>query len=110
MLTIDAADLEVQGTILGLKPMNLFQAAYAALKRRSSTWVAGNTNNSGSLHSAVAGAPAPVGMTAIEIKGKVKSNVKGGGQECPPHTYTLTGCGLVANNCLSTYCKIPPLA
>jgi hypothetical protein len=90
--------------------MNVFQTVYAALKRRSSTWVAGNTNNGRSLHFAVAGASAPVGMTAIEIKGKVKSNVKGGGQERPPHTYTLTGCGLVANNCLSTYCKIPPLA
>jgi len=38
------------------------------------------------------------------------ARVKSGGQECPLHTYTPTACGLVASNCRSTYCRMPPLA
>jgi hypothetical protein len=54
-----------------------------------------------SLHSAVpfgfAQGPAPVGMTE-----RLRANL----------IYTVTGCalGFAASNCLSTYCKIPPLA
>ena len=68
---------------------------------------------------------------ATGIGGEVEGNVKGNGREClfhtskiggfkagrcarpiPPRTYTATvsALGFAASNCLSTYCKIPPLA
>jgi hypothetical protein len=49
----------------GAEASEFVVTVYAALKRRSSTWIAGNTNNSRSLHCAVADAPAPVGMTGV---------------------------------------------
>jgi hypothetical protein len=54
--------------------------------------------NIGSLHSAVAGAPAPVGMTGCLL------------YEDLDDAYTPTGSFFVASNCRSTYCRIPPFA
>jgi hypothetical protein len=56
----------------GLRIVALSWAVYAALKRRTSTGIAGNTNNSRSLHSAVADAPAPVGMTGVFALSKTR--------------------------------------
>jgi hypothetical protein len=69
---IDAAGLETRETIPRAKARYFIVTVYAALKRRSSTWIAGNTNNSRSLHSAVAGALVPVGMTGVFALSKTR--------------------------------------
>lgn len=57
-----------------------------------------HSSNSRSLHSAVAGTPAPVGMTGCLFYAD------------PMTRYTATGSFFVASSCRNTYCKIPPFA
>jgi hypothetical protein len=53
---------------------------------------------------------APVGKACDGLCGRRLAALTCFVHKGAPRIYTPTGCGFAANNCLNTYCKIPPLA